>query len=73
VQLAPEAGDVRYRLGVVQALSGAHDRALATLTEAISLGYSVTLLRADDDLAPLRGHPAYERLSSVSVPTKEDP
>jgi tetratricopeptide (TPR) repeat protein len=51
--------DVIYKEAVVQTLAGDTNLALASLRQAIGLGYPRTFARQDVDLTPLRGRPEF--------------
>ena len=61
---APASAEVLYRVAVVHALAGRSEDGVRALEQALQLGYSVELARQDEDLAALRGHEAYQRISS---------
>jgi serine/threonine-protein kinase len=66
VSLQPGAADVLYYAAIARALVGNRDGALAMLQGAIARGYSRDLARKDDDLAALRGLPAFAALVKPS-------
>ncbi|HSR68797.1 MAG TPA: tetratricopeptide repeat protein [Acidobacteriota bacterium] len=70
VALAPEDSQVLYRQAVVRALCGDREAALQALASALERGYSRSEAQLDDDLAALRGLPAYQRIIQTS-PSKE--
>jgi TolB-like protein/tetratricopeptide (TPR) repeat protein len=63
----PPAVDPHHRLAYVFSLCGAPDAAISILEEAVSLGLSPELLRQEDEFAPLRGHPGFEKLVTGAV------
>jgi serine/threonine-protein kinase len=62
VALAPSEPEVVYYSGVTHTLVGDLPVALAAIQKAKALGYSVELMRADDDLAPLRAKEGFREL-----------
>jgi len=63
VNLQPENATHRYNLACSLALKNRPDEAIATLKEAISLGYDdFKWMRKDPDLKGLRAHPAFVNL-----------
>ncbi len=61
--LQPRVPHHWYNLGCSHALLGERELALSALERAVELGFgSSDLMRKDDDLASLRGDPAFERL-----------
>ena len=60
----PDAA-VWYRRAVVHALAGRPQVALDELSRAMAAGYSVELVKADDDLASLRSLPEFGRLTAA--------
>jgi len=62
-RLLPDDSTVRYNLGCSYAMLGQIEDALATLGEAIDLGYrDLDLMREDEDLASLRSEPRFRML-----------
>ena len=60
-RLRPEDPMVQYNLACSYTLTGSHDRAVAALEKAISLGYrDFKWLARDPDLSSLRQHPLYK-------------
>jgi tetratricopeptide (TPR) repeat protein len=72
IGLAPDDVQVSYRAGVVHALGGRSDLAVAALRKALDGGYSRSEIAADEDLASLRGRPDFRALLSTDQ-TKGDP
>ena len=63
VRRSPECDTARYNLACSLALTGATDQALATLAEAVALGYSDGEgMALDPDLAALRDLPDFRVL-----------
>jgi tetratricopeptide (TPR) repeat protein len=62
VALAPDDADALYESTLVHALIGEPERALSTLEQALKRGYSPSLARSDEDLAPLRSLAGYRAL-----------
>jgi tetratricopeptide (TPR) repeat protein len=63
---SPTDPDVLYLRAVVLVLTGQRDAAMRQLSEAINRGYAVHLALKDDDLAPLRSLPAFQRLAAAT-------
>ena len=62
-QLEPANPLVFYNLACSYSLTGEFDRALASLYQAIDLGYrDFSWLARDPDLKPLRAQPGYQEL-----------
>ena len=55
---------VVYKLAAVYALTGETDKALARLEEAVKLGHSLVIVRADWDLGSIANHPRFKALMS---------
>jgi serine/threonine-protein kinase len=68
MNLSPQAGHVLHRVGVVQALTGKPDDAVATLRQALARGYSVGFIRNDRDLDSLRSRPDFAALIDSPPP-----
>jgi serine/threonine-protein kinase len=68
MNLSPQAGHVLHRVGVVQALTGKPDDAVATLRQALARGYSVGFIRNDRDLDALRSRPDFAALIDSPPP-----
>jgi tetratricopeptide (TPR) repeat protein len=62
VALAPDDPDALYESTLVHSLTGEPERALTTLEQALKRGYSPSLARRDEDLAPLRSLEGYRAL-----------
>lgn len=63
VRLAPDNPIVHYNLGCSQALLGDKDDALASLRQAVELGYDdVEYLVSDEDLSSLRDDAGFQTL-----------
>ena len=62
-QLRPDDALVQYNLACSYSLTSQFELAVATLERAIHAGYSdFKWLAKDPDLAPLRKHPAFDRI-----------
>jgi tetratricopeptide (TPR) repeat protein len=61
--MTPQDPEVRFRRAAVLALLGDAKRALDAVSSAVAMGYSVDLVREDDDLTSLRGLPAFQTLA----------
>jgi len=61
-RLAPKDPDVQYQRALVLILAGRRDAALTALTRAVENGYSVALLRRDEDLATLRSDGQFQAI-----------
>jgi serine/threonine protein kinase/Flp pilus assembly protein TadD len=61
-QLAPGDQDVQYQRALVLTILGRTEPAIDALELAVKSGYSVPLLRLDEDLAPLRQSPRFQTL-----------
>lgn len=75
-RLVPDSPTVHYNLACSLALLARAAEALASLERAIELGYSdPDFLRADDDLASLRGEKRFEELLAAldQQSTRRDP
>jgi len=66
-KISPDDSEVHYLAGVASALVGDSARSIDLLQRALSLGYSLAVLQADDDLATLRGSKSYSTLHSPSA------
>jgi len=59
----PEDGGVRYNVACLYALEGETEKAIATLEEAIQVGFgNKGWIEHDPDLDPIRGHPRFKTL-----------
>jgi serine/threonine-protein kinase len=63
--------EVLFRRGVALALSGDDGAAVSALKDAVDHGYSVELLRSEDDLARLANVPGFRQLVAQKPSTKE--
>jgi hypothetical protein len=61
-ELAPKSGDAHFHRAVVETLSGKPHDAEKSLSAALANGFSRTVARDDEDLAPLRNVPAVQDL-----------
>lgn len=61
-KLAAADGAVLFRGAVVYALGNKPAQAIRSLESAVAKGYAVAVIKADDDLAPLRGLSAFQAL-----------
>jgi tetratricopeptide (TPR) repeat protein len=61
-RLRPDDGDVFFRKCVVHTLAREPEAAITALREALTRGYSRTLVLEDDDLKPLRGLASFQAL-----------
>jgi serine/threonine-protein kinase len=61
-RLAPGDQDVQYQHALVLTIGGRTEEAVTALEAAVKSGYSVPLLRLDEDIAPLRRSPRFEAL-----------
>jgi serine/threonine-protein kinase len=71
VALGPHMPDVHYRKAVVLALAGRPEESLRALDQAINRGYSRRLAQEDDDLASLRGHAEFIKMTAATVAAAE--
>lgn len=71
-QLAPNDVEVQVRAGVVHALGGRPDTALFELRRAVQSGFSVTAIKAEEDLVSLSQLPAFKALVTAA-PSTGDP
>ena len=62
---APPDAEIWYRSAVVRSLHGRLAEAIADLDRAVNAGYSLDLIRADDDLTPLRRDPKFIALMAA--------
>jgi len=72
LEAGPNLPDTRYGVAMVHALLGDHPRALQLLGEALELGASPALAEQDDELAPLRGLPAFRELIDKARHSKKE-
>ena len=61
-QLAPQDQDVQYQRALVLVIAGRIDSAIDAVSQAVADGYSVELLKRDDDLAPLQRSNRFQAL-----------
>lgn len=61
-RLAPKDPEVQYQRALVMTLAGRREEALDALTHAVENGYSVALLRRDEDLASLRSTEQFQTI-----------
>ena len=54
IALAPKSANVHFRAGLAYELLGEREKAVATLTKAVELGYPLRLIQAEPDLLDLR-------------------
>ena len=52
----------RYNLACYWALAGDRERAIASLREALTIGFADALIKTDADLDALRGSPEFESI-----------
>jgi tetratricopeptide (TPR) repeat protein len=64
IVMTPMDPEVLFRRAAVLALLGEIQRAMDAVSSAVANGYSVDLVKQDDDLSPLRGLPAFQALVS---------
>jgi tetratricopeptide (TPR) repeat protein/tRNA A-37 threonylcarbamoyl transferase component Bud32 len=62
LKAAPASATVHYQAGLVYALKGDQQRALAELAEAAGRGYSLNEIKLAPELAALRSAPAFDNL-----------
>jgi Flp pilus assembly protein TadD len=67
VSFGPQMADVVYRRAVVLALADRPGDAVATLEQALRLGYSASAARADEDLALLHDRSDFKRMVGESA------
>ena len=60
--LAPNDLNVTFRAGVVHALAGRSDAAIAALERAVAGGLDATTIENEEDFKTLRRLPAFQRL-----------
>jgi tetratricopeptide (TPR) repeat protein len=72
VDLSPQDGEVLYIRAVIHALARETQEACTALDAAITNGASVEVVRHADELKPLKGCPAYDRIVDVPKSRKED-
>jgi tetratricopeptide (TPR) repeat protein len=72
VALSPQDGDVLYVRAVVHALGRDNAAACAALESALANGASTEVIRHADELKPLKGCAAYDRVVDVGKPRQED-
>jgi tetratricopeptide (TPR) repeat protein/TolB-like protein len=60
--ITPADVQVQFRAGIVHALGGRHDAAIAALERAVAAGYSRTAIKNEEDLATLSQLPAFKAL-----------
>jgi len=67
-RLAPTDPDVQYQHGLVLTMAGDTESAVGAMTAAVRSGYSVPLLRLDQDIGALRASPGFQALIAPQGP-----
>jgi tetratricopeptide (TPR) repeat protein len=68
--LSPSDQDVQYQRALLALMAGRTSDALDALDSAVAAGYSVPLLRLDQDLSALRGEPRFQALVGDGAVTR---
>lgn len=66
--LAPSDSDILFEHALIALLRGQPDEAIAGLGRAAAAGYNVTRMKADPDLEPVTGSPAFRQVVAAARP-----